>query len=76
MEPDIATFSQEEARFIFGTHDPEKAARKAFRYGIEIVGIKMGADGAFLQKKTGEKLMLPGIYMYASLWQTLLEHSS
>jgi len=62
---DIATFSREEANFIFGTSDPEKAAKKAFRYGIEIVGMKMGADGAFLQKRRGEKLMLPAFKVHA-----------
>jgi len=62
---DIATFSREEARFIFGTHDPEKAAAKALRYGIEIVGLKMGADGAFLQRRTGEKVMLPAFKVRA-----------
>jgi len=62
---DIATFSQEEASFILGTRDPEKAAKKAFRYGIEIVGIKMGSEGAFLQRRTGEKLMLPAFKVRA-----------
>jgi len=62
---DIATFSQEEASFIFGTRDPKKAAKKALRYGIKIVGIKMGAEGAFLQKETGENLMLPAFKVRA-----------
>ncbi|HIE18185.1 TPA: sugar kinase [Candidatus Bathyarchaeota archaeon] len=62
---DIATFSQEEASFIFGTQDPEKAARKAFRYGVETVGIKMGAEGAFLQRRTGEKARLPAFKVRA-----------
>jgi len=48
-----------------GTRDPEKAAKKAFRYGIEIVGIKMGSEGAFLQRRTGEKLMLPAFKVRA-----------
>ena len=62
---DIATFSREEASFIFGTSDPEKAAAKALRYGIEIVGMKMGAEGAFLQRRTGEKVMLPAFKVRA-----------
>ena len=61
----IATFSQEEASFILGTCDPEKAARKVFKYGVEIVGIKMGAEGAFLQRRTGEKVMLPAFKVKA-----------
>jgi len=61
----IATFSQEEARFMFGTEDPEKAAGKAFRYGVELVGIKMGVKGAFLQRRTGEKLMVPSFKVHA-----------
>ncbi len=62
---DIATFSREEASFIFGTSDPEKAAAKALRYGIEVVGMKMGAEGAFLQRRTGEKVMLPAFKVRA-----------
>jgi len=62
---DIATFSQEEASFILGTRDPEKAAKKAFRYGVEIVGIKMGSEGAFLQRRTGEKARFPAFKVHA-----------
>ena len=61
----IATFSQEEASFILGTHDPEKAAEKVFSYGVEIVGMKMGAEGALLQRRTGERLMLPAFKVKA-----------
>ena len=62
---DIATFSQEEASFIFGTDDPEKAARKALRYGVEVVGIKMGSEGALLQRRTGEKSICPAYKVHA-----------
>lgn len=61
----IATFSLEEAEFVLGTHDPEKAARRAFKYGVDIVGIKMGAKGAFLQRRTGERAMLPAFEVHA-----------
>ena len=61
----IATFSLEEAEFVLGTRDPEVAARRAFRYGVEIVGIKMGAEGALLQRRTGEKLTLPAFKVNA-----------
>jgi len=62
---DIATFSREEAEFIFGTSDPERAAKRAFKYGIEIVGIKMGIEGALLQKRTGEKEKIPAFKVHA-----------
>ncbi|MEM2914232.1 MAG: sugar kinase [Candidatus Bathyarchaeia archaeon] len=55
---DIATFSREEANFIFRTTDPQKAAEKALKYGVEIVGMKLGDKGAFLATKD-EKLYQP-----------------
>ena len=61
----IATFSLEEASFIFGTENPEKVAEKAFKYGVEIVGVKMGSKGAFIQMKTGEKEHLPAFKVKA-----------
>lgn len=45
---DIATFSREEAAFLFGTDNPEKAAKKSLKYGVSTVGIKLGADGALV----------------------------
>ena len=56
---DIATFSREEAAFIFGTDNPEKAARTALRSGTGIIGIKLGADGALLETKEGQKISVP-----------------
>lgn len=53
---DIATFSKEEAEFIFKTLDPKKAAKAALRYGVEFVGIKLGSDGALLCTGSGEEL--------------------
>ena len=61
----IATFSLEESAFIFGTENPEKVAEKAFKYGVDIVGVKMGSKGAFLQMKTGEKEHLPAFKVKA-----------
>lgn len=52
----IATFSREEAGFIFGTEDAEKAADRALKYGVEIVGIKLGDKGALVKTKSGERV--------------------
>lgn len=51
---DIATFSQEEAEFIFGTSEAQEAARRAIGCGIGIVGIKLGDKGSLLLSKDGE----------------------
>ncbi len=56
---DIASFSREEAEFIFQTEDPEEAAHRALKYGIKIVGIKLGDRGAMIFNKAGEKVKLP-----------------
>lgn len=56
---DIAMFSREEAEFTFGTSEPERAADKALRYGVEIVGIKLGERGAFVKTKDGRKVYAP-----------------
>ena len=56
---DIATFSKEEAEFIFQTGDPEEAGRRALGYGIEIVGIKLGERGSIIFSEGGEKIELP-----------------
>jgi len=42
----VATFSREEAKFILGTSDPEKACHNALRYGIKIAGTKLGEKKA------------------------------
>jgi len=56
---DIATFSLEEAKFIFRTENPERAAEAALSRGVEIVGIKLGSKGAFVQTKQGKKVFQP-----------------
>ncbi|MEM3593936.1 MAG: carbohydrate kinase, partial [Candidatus Jordarchaeaceae archaeon] len=56
---DIASFSREEAEFIFRTDDYEEAAQMALEYGIKIVGIKLGEKGAMILSERGEKVMLP-----------------
>jgi len=48
---DIATFSREEAEFIFKTSDPEKAAQKALKFGVQIAGIKLGSKGSYIKTK-------------------------
>lgn len=56
---DIASFSREEAEFIFQTEDYEEAAQKALGYGIKIVGIKLGEKGSMILSESGEKIVLP-----------------
>ena len=62
---DIATFSREEAAFIFKTNDPEKAVNAALKQGIDIAAVKLGSDGALLQTKEGEKLLVPAFRVKA-----------
>ena len=56
---DIATFSREEAQFVLGTAEPNKAASKALRLGPSTVGIKLGAQGAFVKTADGEVVRKP-----------------
>jgi len=59
---DIATFSKEEAAFIFRTNDPEKAAEAALKRGAKVAGIKLGSDGALVETQEGQR-------MYASAFK-------
>ncbi|MEM2940414.1 MAG: sugar kinase [Thermoproteota archaeon] len=56
---DIATFSKEEAEFVFGTSNPREAAEKALKYGIRIVGVKLGSQGSFLKVRGGPEVSAP-----------------
>jgi sugar/nucleoside kinase (ribokinase family) len=56
---DIATFSQEEATFIFRTKNPERAARISLKHGVDVVGIKLGVNGALVMTKEGKKVHVP-----------------
>jgi len=56
---DIAVFSREEAEFIFGTGEAEVAARKALRYGVAFVGIKLGENGSYIVSKDGKSVRRP-----------------
>ncbi len=62
---DITTFSKEEAEFILKISDPKKAAEKALRYGAEIVGIKLGSEGAYVKTKRGIEVSVPAIKVKA-----------
>jgi sugar/nucleoside kinase (ribokinase family) len=62
---DIATFSREEAAFIFGTDNPEEAARTSLKCGVSIVGIKLGADGALVLTREGKKVHAPAFKVKA-----------
>ena len=62
---DIATFSREEAAFIFKTEDPEKAAQSALKRGIDIVGIKLGVEGALVMTRKNEKIYVPAFEVKA-----------
>ncbi|MGQ9479235.1 MAG: carbohydrate kinase family protein [Thermoproteota archaeon] len=56
---DIATFSKEEAMFIFHTANPKEAAKKALRHGVEIVGVKLGPKGSFIKARNGPEASAP-----------------
>jgi len=62
---DIAAFSKEEAEFLFGTSETERAARRALRYDIEIVGIKLGENGSYILSKDGKKVEAPAFKVKA-----------
>jgi len=62
---DIATFSKEEAEFIFGTSEAEEAARRALKYGIGIVGIKLGDEGSFIMREDGRTVKAPAFRVKA-----------
>jgi len=56
---DIATFSREEAQFVLGTAEPDKAASKALKLGPRTVGIKLGSQGSFVKTANGKVIMKP-----------------
>jgi len=62
---DIALLSREEAEFIFKTKDPEKAADKALKLGIEVVGIKLGDKGALVKTRDGKDVYAPAFKVKA-----------
>jgi len=62
---DIATFSREEAAFIFRTNNPEKAAEAALRCGAKVVGVKLGSDGALVETNKNQRLYAPAFKVRA-----------
>lgn len=56
---DIATFSEEESKFMFETNDPRKVAEKALEFGVNIVGVKLGSKGSFIKSKEGSEIFVP-----------------
>ncbi|MCX8183607.1 MAG: sugar kinase [Crenarchaeota archaeon] len=62
---DIATFSREEAMFVFGTSNPRRVAEKALKYGVRIVGVKLGANGSFLKARGGPETYAPAFKVRA-----------
>ena len=56
---DIATFSREEASFFFGTSNPRGVAERVLKYGVEIVGVKLGSQGSFIKVKNGPEVSAP-----------------
>jgi len=62
---DIATFSREEAAFIFKTEDLERAAKTSLKYGVNIVGIKLGVNGALVMTKEGKRVHVPAFKVRA-----------
>lgn len=62
---EIAMFSREEAEFIFRTKKPEEAADRALKYGVEIVGIKLGKMGSLIKTKDGRSIYTPAFRVKA-----------
>ena len=62
---DIAAFSREEAEFTFGTRSPDRAADKALKYGVEVVGLKLGKNGALVKTKDGRRIYAPAFKVKA-----------
>lgn len=56
---DIATFSDEESKFMFGTGDPMEVAEKALKFGVNIVGVKRGSKGSLVKSKKGPEISVP-----------------
>jgi sugar/nucleoside kinase (ribokinase family) len=65
QKSDIATFSREEAQFVFKTNDMNEAAELALSYGVRVVGLKLGSKGALLVTNDGEKVYLPAFKVNA-----------
>lgn len=61
----IATFSREESEFMFGTQNPEEAAERALKYGVEIVGIKLGEKGSLVKTRDGRSIHMPAFKVKA-----------
>lgn len=55
---DIAAFSREESGFMFGTQNPDEAADKALKYGVEVVGIKMGERGSLVKTRDEKRIFM------------------
>lgn len=62
---DIVIFSEEESEFLFGTSKPEEAARRAMKYGVGIVGIKLGKKGSYIISKDGKTFQAPAFKVKA-----------
>ncbi len=62
---DIATFSREESEFMFGTRNPDEAADKALKHGVEVVGMKMGEKGSLVKTKDGKRIYIPAFKVKA-----------
>ncbi len=62
---DVATFSREEATFLFRTTNMATAAKEALQHGVQIVGIKLGRDGALLATQGGTTVQCPGFKVNA-----------
>ncbi len=62
---DIAMFSREEAEFTFRTKDPERAANKILKYGVEVAGIKLGDRGSLVKTRGGKRIYIPAFKVKA-----------
>ncbi len=48
-----------EAQALTGRNDPQDVARALLDHGVEVVGLKMAADGCLVMTRTGETLHVP-----------------
>ncbi len=62
---DILVLSRDEASFIFGTDDYLEVADKALKFGLDIVGVKLGSEGCFLKSRDGKEIFEPAFKVKA-----------
>ena len=62
---DYALPSREEARLITGRDTPADMARVFLDHGVQVVGIKLGEEGAYVRTAHGDEITVPGFRVQA-----------